>query len=177
MVAISSGSVWLLFLGLLALCSTSAFIIPTSGRPGVMMRAESSDSFVTVDRGQLVKAAAGTLALAFISPLAVPLRTVAGTLDNPGAVAALRTIIVVRDTTNQLEEQLEAGDYPADLQGLVKGLLRNYKLRENLNKALVLVPKDKQSEGNDALKSATESLYTILEVSDVPEPDQPVMNL
>lgn len=131
-----------------------------------MMRMESLDS-TRVDRGQLVKAATASMALAFLSPFA-PMRAVAAGPDNPAGVAALRTVVVVRDTTKQLEDQLEAGDYPADVQGLVKGLLRNYKLRENLGKALTLLPKDKQAQGNEALQSATENIYTILEVSRTP---------
>lgn len=88
----------------------------------------------------------------------------AATVDPEAAMQALRTVIVVRDTMKQLEEQLESGDYPPDIRGLVKSIIKNYKLRENLAKAMALVAKERQAEANQFGQSATEYLYSIIEV-------------
>ncbi len=99
----------------------------------MVMRMEAS-SPIRVDRGQLVKAVTGHWPWRSFRRCTTGADSSCG-CRRPSGVAALRTVVVVRDTTKHVRRSTRGGRLSCRRAGLVKGLLRNYKLKENLAKA------------------------------------------
>ena len=95
--------------------------------------------------------------------------TIALALDNnayeASTIQALDLLLNVRDTTMQLEEDLNNGNYPANLQTTVQQIIKNYNLKKNLD---VVKSKGISKKENKVLAAqhsnlALEYLYTIVE--------------
>ena len=80
-------------------------------------------------------------------------------------VQAVDLLFSVRDTTMQLEEDLNNGNYPPNLQTTVQQIIKNYNLKKNLDvvKSKGISKKENKDPATQHSNLALEYLYTIIE--------------
>ena len=90
---------------------------------------------------------------------------IAGASDSSSTVLKpLTSVVIVRDSTQLLEDDLTKGQYP-DVRAVVEALITNYKLKDSLKDTLRLVDSGaKRSEASLSSQAALEYLYSIIEV-------------
>ncbi|TFJ80743.1 hypothetical protein NSK_007920 [Nannochloropsis salina CCMP1776] len=159
---------WFIALAFLASIATStAFLVPFPERPLPCTRCQAT-AFSTsgqVNRCSVLRfwtQAAVLPALVLLSP---DLRSEGRALAQAASPVeeALTRVLIVRDSTEQLEEELTSGDTYPDVKALVNSLIRNYKLKSSMESALALLPSGSTEEGRKFAKSAYENLTIILE--------------
>lgn len=131
-----------LVLLLAAVAVVQAFVLPCASTPRAqrataprMMAADGLDNYSR--RGSLQRTAGASLAVGALL-LTRPGQARAAAGGDPRE--ALKRVIVVRDSTAQLRDELENGtDIPdPNVRGLVTALLKNYQLKDSLEAALSL---------------------------------------
>ena len=121
----------------------------------------SSLSFLALSSSS---AAAAFLLLSSPLPTFAATTTTNTNTNTQATTEALKRVIIVRDSTQQLEEELTNGDSYPDVRALITSLLRNYKLKESLSSALPLLPtKEVKEDAQTHAKMAYENLIIVLE--------------
>lgn len=158
----------LLLLLLATAATTRAFVaLPKRAATTITMTAARNglESRRTSLRQNTAALGASFLLLSPLSPLGRPRAALAAEGESR---EALKRVIVVRDSTAQLSDELEngTGGTEPDVRALVNSLLRNYQLKASLDTALGGLAAAGAKEAAVAhAKAAVEDLSIIIEVS------------
>lgn len=172
-------------LGLVLACSSTSAFLPspassssstTTARtpchatvPSSSSSSSSSAPSQQLDRLGALRFLAGAFALpalVVLSPGGSGVRP-ALAQDSSPAEEALTRVIIVKDSTEQLEDELTNGNSYPDVKALINSLLRNYQLKNSMDTSLALLPSSLPSatkeDAKKHAKNALENLIIILE--------------